>query len=114
MPANLPPQYFDVEKKLKTAKTSEEKIAIMEELLSIIPKHKGTEKLQALYKTKIAKLKSQSQKKASISRHEAAYTINKSGAGQKIFSDKSAHQCRAGSGRISVHHSSAVSGHDEV
>jgi small GTP-binding protein len=85
MPANLPPQYFEVEKKLKSAHTAEEKIAIMEELLSIIPKHKGTEKLQALYKTKIAKLKSQSQKKTAISRHEVAYTITKAGAGQVVL-----------------------------
>jgi len=63
MPTNLPPQYFDVEKKLKSATTPEEKISILEELLSIIPKHKGTEKLRALYKTKIAKLKSSDSKK---------------------------------------------------
>jgi len=63
MPTNLPPQYFDVEKELKTTNDPHEKIAIMEELLSIIPKHKGTEKLQALYKTKIAKLKNKMEKK---------------------------------------------------
>jgi len=57
MPANLPPQYFETERKLKTAKTLQEKRIILEELLSLVPKHKGTEKLQALLKTKIAKLK---------------------------------------------------------
>jgi ribosome-interacting GTPase 1 len=85
MPANLPPQYFETEKKLKTARTAEEKIAIMEELLSIIPKHKGTEKLQALYKTKISKLRSQAQKKAAISRHGPTFHIDKAGAGQVIM-----------------------------
>lgn len=85
MPANLPPQYFEKEKELKTARTTEEKIAIMEELLAIIPKHKGTEKLQALYKTKISKLRSQTQKKAVISRHGPTFHIDKAGAGQVIL-----------------------------
>ncbi|MFC2169060.1 GTPase [Acidobacteriota bacterium] len=85
MPANLPPQYFDKEKELKTAKSTQEKIAIMEELLSLIPKHKGTEKLQALFKTKIAKLKSQTQKKPTIARRDSSFHIEKSGAGQVVL-----------------------------
>ena len=85
MPANLPPQYFEVEKKLRSARDPEEKIALMEELLSIIPKHKGTEKLQAMYKSKIAKLRSQSQKKAAVARHTAPHHIDKSGAGQAVL-----------------------------
>ena len=84
MPANLPPQFMEVEKRLKTAKSPEEKILIMEELLSIIPKHKGTEKLQAMYKTKIAKLKIQSQKKPTT-RHGMSFYIEKAGAGQVIL-----------------------------
>lgn len=85
MPANLPPQYFEKEKELKTVRTAAEKIAIMEELLSIIPKHKGTEKLQALYKTKISKLRSQSQKKAAVSRQGPTFHVDKAGAGQIIL-----------------------------
>ncbi len=85
MPANLPPQYFETEKKLKTAKTPEEKISILEELLSIVPKHKGTEKLQALLKTKIAKLKSTAQKKPTVARHGLSYYIEKAGAGQVVL-----------------------------
>jgi small GTP-binding protein len=85
MPANLPPQYFEIEKKLRTAKHAVEKISIMEELLSIIPKHKGTEKLQAVYKTKIAKLKSQTQKTAAAARRTASFYIDKAGAGQVVL-----------------------------
>ena len=85
MPANLPPQYFEKEKELKTARTPEDKITIMEELLSLIPKHKGTEKLQALYKTKIAKLRSQSQKRAATAKHASSFHIDKAGAGQIVF-----------------------------
>jgi ribosome-interacting GTPase 1 len=82
MPANLPPQYFEKEKELKKAKTPQERMAILEELLAIVPKHKGTEKLQALLKTKIAKLKVQSQKSPAAARHSATFQVEKSGAGQ--------------------------------
>ena len=85
MPANLPPQYFETEKKLKTTKTPQEKIIILEELLSIVPKHKGTEKLQALLKTKIAKLKTTTQKKPAIAKHIPTYHIEKAGAGQVVL-----------------------------
>ncbi|MFW6140046.1 MAG: GTPase [Acidobacteriota bacterium] len=85
MPANLPPQYFEVEKKLKNTNDPLEKIKIMEELLSIIPKHKGTEKLQALYKKKISKLKSMSQKKKLVAKHNLSYHIDKTGAGQVVL-----------------------------
>lgn len=84
MPANLPPLYFDVEKKLKAATDPAEKVSIMEELLSIIPKHKGTEKLQAMYKTKIAKLKLQSGKKSG-GKSGFSHNIRRSGAGQVIL-----------------------------
>ncbi len=85
MPANLPPQYFETERKLKSAKSPQEKIKILEELLAIVPKHKGTEKLQALLKTKIAKLRSLSQKRPEISRQTPIYHIEKKGAGQVVL-----------------------------
>jgi ribosome-interacting GTPase 1 len=85
MPANLPPQYMETEKKLKTARTPEEKIAIYEELLAIIPKHKGTDKLQALLKTKIAKQKALAQKKPVVGRRGPTFTVEKQGAGQVVL-----------------------------
>ncbi|MGD2089177.1 MAG: 50S ribosome-binding GTPase [Candidatus Aminicenantes bacterium] len=83
MPANLSPQYFDAEKRLKAATSSEEKLEILEEMLSVIPKHKGTEKLQAQLKTKISKLKSSSQKKTATAKH--THKVRKSGAGQVVI-----------------------------
>ncbi len=79
MSANLPPQFYTVSAKLKEAKTPEEKISILEELLAIVPKHKGTEKVQRDIKTKIAKLKKQKPKRA---KREGLYSIKKEGAGQ--------------------------------
>lgn len=83
MPANLPPHYFEVEKKLKSAVDPVEKIQIMEELLAIIPKHKGTEKLLAMYKSKIAKMRDEARKKSGVARH--THVIRHAGAGQIIL-----------------------------
>ena len=85
MPANLPPQYFEVEKKLKATSVSSEKISILEELLSIVPKHKGTEKIQAQLKSKISKLKSESKRKPLTAKHGQEHNVKKSGAGQVIL-----------------------------
>jgi hypothetical protein len=46
MPANLPPQFIQAREKLKTVNQPQEKIKILEEMLSLLPKHKGTEKIQ--------------------------------------------------------------------
>jgi ribosome-interacting GTPase 1 len=84
MPANLTPQYLEAEKKLKTAKTPQEKIEVLEEMLAVIPKHKGTEKLQAQIKTKISKARDEQQKKPTA-KHGPSSIINKQGAGQVLI-----------------------------
>jgi len=65
MPANVTVEYVKAEEKYRNAKTREEKIAALEEMLSKIPKHKGTENMQAMLKQKLSKLKKQKQAKAS-------------------------------------------------
>ncbi|MBW1861261.1 MAG: TGS domain-containing protein [Deltaproteobacteria bacterium] len=82
MPANLPPQYFETEKRYREAKTPEGKIEALEEMLTIMPKHKGTDKLRADLRRKISKFKSQSQQKKSTSKRETAYSIEREGAAQ--------------------------------
>ena len=47
MPTNLPPEYFNAEERYKEAATPQEKVARLEELISTVPKHKGTDKLRA-------------------------------------------------------------------
>ena len=63
MPANLPPDYFEAEKRFREAKKPREKIACLEEMLTIMPKHKGTDKLRADLRKRISKLKDASQSK---------------------------------------------------
>ena len=61
MPANLTPAYRDAEKTFREAKTSEEKLAALKRMLTTIPKHKGTDKLQGDIKRRIARLNDQIQ-----------------------------------------------------
>ena len=46
MPANLTPEYRKAEEAFRAAKTREEKIAALEHMMAVIPKHKGTDHLQ--------------------------------------------------------------------
>ena len=82
MPANLPPQYYEAERKLRSAKTIAEKIMIIEEMLAIMPHHKGTDKLQADLRRRIAKLTEAADKKAAT--HRASMLIEKEGAAQLV------------------------------
>ena len=80
MPANLPPQYFEAEKNFRLAKSPEEKIAVLEEMLAIMPKHKGTDHLRAELRGRIAKLTQLATKKSGV--HRASMAIEKEGAAQ--------------------------------
>ncbi len=80
MPANLPPQYFEAERNFREAKNPAEKIVALEEMLAIMPKHKGTDHLRAELRSRIAKLTQQAGKKSGAQR--ASMIIEKEGAAQ--------------------------------
>jgi ribosome-interacting GTPase 1 len=84
MPANLPPQYFEAEKRYRSAKEPEEKIAALEEMLAIMPHHKGTDKLQAALRQKIAKFSQEAERKFATARR-AGFYIKREGAGQVML-----------------------------
>jgi ribosome-interacting GTPase 1 len=85
MPTNLPPEYFEAEKRYRQATSPAEKAALLEELISIIPKHKGTDRLRADLRRRLSKLKdAASQSKKGLSKRESAYRIDKEGAGQAV------------------------------
>jgi len=81
MPANLTPEYLEAEQRFKSAKTTEEKIEALEEMYSTIPKHKGTEKMQAEIKRRLSKLRT-AQAKRPARRVDAMHRVDKEGAGQ--------------------------------
>jgi len=85
MPANLTPQYLAADRKFKEAATPQAKLAALEEMLATVPKHKGTEKLQADLKRRIAKLREASQQRRGAARGKPVYHIDKEGAGQIVL-----------------------------
>jgi hypothetical protein len=53
MPANLSPEYKEAEAAYRRARDAQERLDWLREMLRTIPKHKGTEHLQADIKTRI-------------------------------------------------------------
>src|SRR5919108_5707546 len=82
MPANLTPQYLDAEKRFRQAKTAAEKISALEDMLALIPKHKGTEKMQADLKRRLSKAREEAQKKGKAGARGNTYHVPREGAGQ--------------------------------
>jgi hypothetical protein len=80
MPANLPPQYHEAEENFRLAKTIPEKVAALEEMLAVMPKHKGTDHLRAKLRARIAKLSEASEKKLATKR--TSTVIPREGAAQ--------------------------------
>ena len=84
MPANLTPQYKESEQLFRQARTREEKLSALEEMLRGIPKHKGTEKLQANLKKRLAKLRKSAVNSSNRSFHPPFYQIDREGAGSVV------------------------------
>ncbi len=84
MPANLTPQYHKAEQIYKEAKTAEEKIAALEEMLRVMPKHKGTDHLQADLKRRIAKLREEESRPRAKKAFDP-FRVEKGGAGQVVL-----------------------------
>jgi len=86
MPANLTPDYLAAERKWKEATTPQDKLAALEEMLATIPKHKGTEKMQADIKRRIAKTRNEiQQRRRSGARSRPFFHVEKEGAGQVVL-----------------------------
>lgn len=83
MPANLPPEYYKLKHQLEAAKTDDERLSLLEEMLRITPKHKGSEKVVSDLRRRIAKLRNAPDKKGGTKRH--SHHIPKQGAGQIVL-----------------------------
>ncbi len=80
MTTNVPPVYREAEARFRAAVTREEKLAALEEMLRLVPKHKGTEKLCGDIRARISKLKLEPKKKQAS--RGPSYKILHEGAGQ--------------------------------
>jgi len=84
MPANLPPEYFEADRRYKQASTTAEKIAALENLITTVPKHKGTDHLRADLRRKLSQLnkEAQEQRKKKGGGRDSLYNVPREGAAQ--------------------------------
>jgi hypothetical protein len=82
MPANLTPAYLQAEARFRGAVTPEQKIDALEEMLRVLPRHKGTDKLHADLRARLAKVRREPRKGPA---HGHSHRIPKEGAGQVVL-----------------------------
>jgi ribosome-interacting GTPase 1 len=85
MPANLTPAYYKAEEWYRSAQTNEEKILALEQMLSVMPKHKGTDGLKADLRRKLSTLKEAATQQKKSGRHTDIFHVPRTGAGQVVL-----------------------------
>jgi ribosome-interacting GTPase 1 len=85
MPTNLPPEYFQADKRFRDAQTILERVTCLEELISTVPKHKGTDKLRADLRRQLSRLKSEAQEQKRHPTRHASFRVEREGAGQAVL-----------------------------
>jgi hypothetical protein len=85
MPANLTQQYLKAEEAYRRATTLDEELKCLQVMLQEIPKHKGTDHLQAQLKSKIAKAKREIQVEKKSGKKSRGIRIPRQGAGTAIL-----------------------------
>ena len=87
MPANLPPQYSKAEDEFRRCATPADRLEKLREMFRLLPKHKGTEKLQSDLKKKISRARDEidgakAPGKKGGGGAVASYRVPREGAGQ--------------------------------
>lgn len=85
MPANLTPQYSKAEEEYRRAQSPAEAVLCLEKMLQLIPKHKGTEKLQAELKTKLKETRADLADETKAAKRGKSTRIPRQGAGQIVL-----------------------------
>lgn len=85
MPANLTQQYLKAEEAYRRASSPEEELECLQQMLRELPKHKGTDKLQAELKQKISKARKDTQQQAKGGKRGAGHRIPRQGAGRAVI-----------------------------
>jgi len=86
MPANLTPEYIKADKWFRSATTNDERILALEQMLRVIPKHKGTEHMRADLRKKLSRLKDiGAQQKKAGGKHVDVFHVPRGGSGQVVL-----------------------------
>jgi ribosome-interacting GTPase 1 len=82
MPANLSPEYKQAEHAYRAAREPRERLDLLKEMLRTIPKHKGTEHLQADIKSRIKELTEELSGPRKGAARGAQFALRREGAAQ--------------------------------
>lgn len=83
MPTNVSPEYKRAEAEFRQARTPEDRLAALREMLRTLPKHKGTEHVQADIRTRIKELTEElAGPRKGGARTGPAHVVHPDGAGQ--------------------------------
>jgi ribosome-interacting GTPase 1 len=85
MPTNLSPQCLAARRRYMQADTPNEKMDSLREYISLVPRHKGTERLLRQLRSKLSKLEGEAERRRSLRKGSgavSAFHIKKEGAGQ--------------------------------
>lgn len=85
MPANLTPMYLKAERDFRRAQTLPEQMQCLQSMLQLIPKHKGTDRLQGEVKAKLREVRLELQKQQNQPRSGRHYRIERQGAGRIVL-----------------------------
>lgn len=85
MPINAGYEYIEAEKNYLLAKTVPEKIAGLEEMMRVAPKHKGSENLLENLRNRVTKLKRQLEKAQASKKTAKSLSIKKEGVAQIVL-----------------------------
>jgi small GTP-binding protein len=85
MPTNVTPEYRKAEEAYREAKTLDEKIVRLQDMISLLPKHKGTDHLYADLKRRLAKLKREFESSGTRRGGGLALDFTREGAAQIVL-----------------------------
>ncbi len=85
MPTNIPPEAWAKFEEYKSARTPEEKLRKLREFLALMPKHKGTEKMEKFVRRRISQLREEIEKKRMKKSGRRGLLVEKRGAAQIVL-----------------------------
>jgi ribosome-interacting GTPase 1 len=85
MPTNVTPEYKKAEEAFREARTVDEKVSRLEEMIALLPKHKGTDHLFADLKRKLAALRQQQEAAGRKTGHGGGLGFEREGAAQVVL-----------------------------
>jgi ribosome-interacting GTPase 1 len=85
MPTNVTPEYRKAEESFRAARTVDEKIARLEDMIALLPKHKGTDHLFADLKRRMAKLKGEQEAAGKKAGRGGGPDFGREGAAQVVL-----------------------------